>query len=807
MNSLWQDLRYSTRMLLKKPGFTLVAVITMALGIGANTAIYSVMHAAFFARYPIAEPDRLLRLYGEDQNRNLSQLNLSVPKFQFVRDQQTVFSSFGAANYNGFTLLDQGEPEQINGAFITANFLQTFGASPVVGRFFEPQEEETASAAVISESLWRERFGGDPSIIGRGLNLSGTAYTIVGVAPRLPAFWQADVWVTQPFQLPGTSRDLLQRGVSFLNVIGRLQPGTSAESAQQELSVIGQRYRTDNAEKADSTWNFATVPMRSDIVGSARSPLFTLLSAVGLVLLLACANVANLLLVRFAGRRREIALRQALGASRWRVVRQFWMESVMVSVLAAGLGVLLALWCLPALIRLAQNFVAFSGEIQINLTVLLATLGVALLTGLLMGSYPAAQASRCDLAVVLREGGRSQTGSPGQHRVRNLLVSLQVAVSLVLLAGAALLITSFFQLQKQPPGFQPDNVFAANLTLPTTRYPDIEAQGRFYLRLVENMRRAPGVTGASLVQGLPLTGANSRSPYARADGDVPPLKDRPLGLTRSITPGYFATMGIPLLAGRDFTERDLSHAPLVVIISRATARKLFADEDPMGRRLFMGSQNSIGLQMEIIGIVDDVRSQTLQQTAEVEFYRPVMQRQSPFMQLVVRTQSEPAAFAASARQVLKQLDAEMPLNNPTTVATIVEQSLAQERLLFTLLGVFAALALLLASVGIYSVVAYMVSQRTGEIGVRMALGAQRGNILRLILGQGLKPVALGVGTGLIGCLALGSFIQSQLYGVSAFDPVTLGAASISLAVVAAIACWLPARRAMRVDPMIALRYE
>jgi putative ABC transport system permease protein len=807
MKGFLKDLRYGLRGLLRRPAFTLVAVITLALGIGANTAIYSVMHAAFFARYPIANPDELLHLYGEDKGRNLQQLSLSVPKFQFLRDQQTVFSSIGAANYNGFTLIGNGEPVQVNGAFVTANFLQTFGASPIVGRFFEPQEEETPTVAVISETMWRERFGAAQSIIGQGLNLSGVSYTIVGVAPKLPPTWQADVWVTNPFQPPGLDRDLLQRGVSFLTVIAHLQPGTSAERAQQELAVITQRYRADNADKADSTWNLIQVPMRADIIGATRSPLLMLVSAVGLVLLLACANVANLLLVRFAGRRREIALRLAIGASRWRVVRQFWIESVIVSVVAALLGVLLAMVCMPALIRLAQNFVAFSSDIQINVPVLGVTFGLALLTGLLMGAYPAVQASRCAVATVLHEGGRSLMGSPSQRHVRNLLVGVQVAVSLVLLVGAALLIISFVQLQKQPPGFRAEGVFTADLTLPTTRYPDIAAQGRFYLRLAEELRHTPGVVNASLIQGLPLSGANSRSPYARAVGDVPPLKDRPLGPTRSITPGYFETLGIPLLAGRDFTERDTNDAPRVVIVTQSTARKLFPNESPLGRRIFMGSQNSTGLVMEIAGVVGDVRSQTLENVAEVEFYRPVMQRQSPFMQLAVRTQSDPAAFLTTARQALNRLDAEMPLNNPLTLETIVAQSLAQQRLLFTLLGLFAALALVLASVGIYSVVAYMVSQRTAEIGLRMALGAQRRDVFRLIVGQGMTPVAIGIAVGLVGCLALGSVVQRQLYGISAFDPLLLAAIGTGLAVVAGFACWLPARRATRVDPLVALRYE
>ena len=807
MDGFLRDIRYAVRGLLRKPAFTLVAVVTLALGVGANTAIYSVMHAAFFASYPITNPDELLRVYGEDNGRNLQQLNLSVPKFRFVRDQQQVFSGLGAANYAGFTLLNDGEPTQIAGAFTTANFLQTFGASPILGRFFELQEEENAPVAVISETMWRERFSEDKAIIGKGLNLSGVSYTIVGIAPRLPAIWQADVWVTQPFQLPGVDRDLLQRGVSFLAVVGRLKPGVSAERAQQEMAVITGRYRDNNAEKADATWNLVTVPMRADIIGTSRSPLLIMFSAVGLVLLLACANVANLLLVRFAGRRREIALRQAVGAPRWRVVRQFWIESVLVSLTASALGILIGLACLPALIRLAENFISFSNEIHINLPVLALTLVLSLLTGLLMGAYPAAQASRSALSEVLHEGSRSVTSSPGQRHLRNLLVGVQVAVSLVLLVGAALLVISFFKLQKQAPGFRPDGIFTANLTLPTSRYPNIDAQAHFYLRLVDELRSTPGVINASLIQGLPLSGNNSRAPYARADGEVPPLKDRPLGLTRSATPGYFATLSIPLVAGRDFTERDTNDAPRVVIISQSTARKLFPNENPVGHRILMGAQNSTGLAMEVVGVAGDVRSQTLEGVAEVEFYRPVMQRQTTFVQLAVRTESDPAAFASTARQVLLRLDAERPLNSPSTLAAIVAQSLAQQRLLFTLLGLFAALALLLATVGVYSVVAYMVSQRTAEIGLRMALGAERRDVLRLVVGQGMKPVVFGIGVGMFGCFVLGSFIQKQLYEISAFDPLTLAAAAIGLAVVASFACWLPARRAARVDPLVALRCE
>jgi putative ABC transport system permease protein len=800
------ELGHSWRRLARSPGFTAAAVVTLALGIGANAAIFSVLYAGFFVPYAIEDPDRLLRLYGSDLARDLDQLNLSVPKYEMARAQQTVFTSLEAANQTAFTLLDHGDAVQVTGAWTTAGFLQTFGARPVRGRFFEPGEEKGAPVAVVSESLWRSRFAGDPAVIGSTLRLAGATYTIVGVAPQLPAFWQAEVWLTDPFQLPGVPPDVLQRGVSFLATVGRLRPGVSREQAAAEMEVIAARYREQVKENADAAWRLYPLELRADIVGTSRGTLLTLLGAVGLVLLLACANVANLLLVRFSARRREIALRTALGAPRSRIVLQFLLESVTVSVLAGIAGTALAVWSLPALAALARDFVPFSDDIRVHVPVLAAALATALLTGLLMGAYPALQASRFDLVTALHEGGRSVAGGSGQTRTRNLLVSGQVAVSLLLLVAATLLLGSFSWLHRQAPGYRPDGVFVASLTLPASRYPAAGDQARLFLRMAAEMRAAPGVKDAALIQGLPLGGANSRAPYARVDGSIPPLKDRPLGLTRSVTPAYFSTLGIPVLAGRDFTERDDARGPLVVIVSRDTARRLFPDQDPIGRRVIMGSRDG-GQEMEIVGVVGDVRSQTLAQTAAVEFYRPVMQRNQPFMQLAVRTAGDPASFASTARAVMKRLDPELALSGVTTLEEVVSQSLGQQRLLVRMLGLFAGLALTLAVVGIYSVVSYSVRQRSTDIGVRMALGARPRDVLGLTLGQGMMPVGAGLAVGLGACLALGRLLQSQLYGVSAFDPLTLAGAGAGLAVIAAVACWVPARRAARLDPVTTLRAE
>jgi len=500
-------------------------------------------------------------------------------------------------------------------------------------------------------------------------------------------------------------------------------------------------------------------------------------------------------------------LRRALGASRGKIVRLFLVESLLVSMLAGIAGCLLGVWTLPALLRLAGAFLAFSADIQLNLPVLVATLGIALATGLAVGVYPAIQASSGDLPRALREGRRGVTEGRAQRGVRDLLVSGQVAVSLLLLVAAALLLGSFARLQQQPTGFRPEGLFVANLTLPAARYAASEAQGRFFVQLADELRGTPGVAAAGLIQGLPLTGANSRAPYARADGDVPPLKDRPLGLTRSITSGYFATLRIPLLAGRDFDDRDLASAPLVVILSRATARRLFPGQDALGRRVIMGSRDG-GQEMEVVGVVGDVRSQTLAETAAVEFYRPVTQRVAgPFMQIAVRTKGVPGVFAATARDVLRRLDPELPLNGPTEMAEVVSQSLGQQRLLFRLLGTFAALALTLSVVGIYSVVAYTVRQRASDIGVRMALGARPADVLRLVLGQGMMPVLTGLALGLLGCLSLGRLIETQLHGIAPTDPSTLAGAGLGLTLVGVAACWLPARQAARIDPLVALRGE
>jgi putative ABC transport system permease protein len=807
MRELTQDIRYAVRTLTKNPGFSLLAVVTLALGIGANTVIFSIVDAAYFSRYPLREPDRLLRIYGEDRAGATAQLGFSLPRFEFFRDHQTTFASVAAANYNGFALENPTGAEQVPGAAVTSAFFETIGATPLIGRFMRPDEEVDSGVVVLGEQMWRTRFAASPSALGQVLTLSGAGYTIIGVAPRLPGFWDAAVFLPDPFVVPGLSRELMLRGVTFLSVLGRLREGATDQQARRELAVLAAQYRSAHAANADAAWDATAVGLRDDIVGTARASLLTLLWAVGLLVVVACANVANLLLVRFAGRRQEIGLRTALGASRGRIVRQFLVESTLLSVVAAAAGAALAHAALPVLLVMAPNTLAFASDIHVSWAVLAATAALAVAVGLAMGMYPSLQSSRSDTVTALRDGGRSVAGAAGAQRVGRAIVAAQVAISLVLVVGAVLLVTSFLHLRQQPVGFAASDAFVAGINLPSSRYPDPASQGRLYDALAAELRQAPGVTHAVMAQTVPLLGPYSRAPYATAEGVVPPLAERPLGLTESVTPGYFDTMQIPLLAGRDFTDRDTAASSLVAIVSVSTARRLFNGETAViGRRIIMGSQGG-GQVMEIVGVSGDVRSVTLASTPEVEFYRPVSQRPRTFMQMVVRTTGDAAAFEPSARRIIGRLDPSLPLTGVTTLERTIDQSLGQERLLFSLLALFAGLAVVLSTVGIYGVVATFVGQRTVEIGLRMALGARATEIVGLVFRQSVPPVLVGLGLGIVAAAGLARSIQVLLYGVSALNPVTLTGAAATLAIIATTASAVPARRAARISPAVALRGE
>lgn len=807
-------MKHALRSLTRTPGFTCAAILILALGIGANTAIFSLVHDLFLRGLPFSQPDQIVRIYGEAPERNLRQLPFGIPRFEHYRDSdaaRTLFADIAADAFAAFAFTDRdGAPVRLLGARVTANYFTLLGLQPLQGRLFHRDEETSAHVALLTTHAWRTHFGSDPAILGRSITLNGTPHTVVGIIPNPPAAWfgpNAEVFTTQPFNQPGVLPELAARGVSFLRVIARIRPGVTLGQVHAALATVQDAYRAARPDTADASWQPTVVTAADDTVGNLRPAFATLLCAVGCVLLIACSNVANLLLVRFAARRREIAVRLALGAPRGRLIRLFVSESVLVSLLAGAVGLLLAAWLLSLVPTLAPNNALLARDISLHPLVLVASLALALLAGLAIGLYPALQSSRADLITALRDHTRALSGSRSQHQFRRILLGSQVALSFVLVVGAALLITSFLRLQRQEPGFRFDRLWFAVVNLPSNKYPDTASRARFAEKLQAGLENVPGLDSVALGQGFPLTGADSRAPFARADAPVP-MSERPIGLLRSISPGYLKTFGIPLLAGRDIDERDGPDRPHVVLISRAAARRLFPHEDPLGRRLLFGSDNGIGQPCEIVGVVNDVRSTSLAQENEVEFYRPLAQRSFPFLQLAVRTTHTDAATATPlVRAALRAIDPDLPFSPPTTMDDVVAASLGQRRLLMTLLAAFAALALLLSLVGIYSLVAYTVAQRTSEIGIRLALGASPAEVHRLILAQGMRPVLVGLLVGLIATVLLTHLLTSQLYQISPRDPLLLGANALLLALVAAIACWIPARRATQISPLTALRTE
>jgi predicted permease len=804
------DLRYALRSLLKAPGFTAIAVLTLTLAIGANTAIFSLIHDLFLRGLPFKDPSRIVHIYGEAKERDLTQLAFSVPKFWHYRDAQTAFSEVGADWGSGFVLSGQGEPVQVIGENVTANYFDLLGIHPFLGRNFRQDEEMHVNVALVTESFWRNRLGSDPAVLGRSIALNGVATTIVGVLPNLPISWfgrDAEVFTTTPFDNPNTTRDRMMRGYSFMRCIGRLKPGVSIQQAQATMPALEQSYRAQYPEAADSTWTSTLAGATEDATADLRPAFVTLLVAVSAVLLIACSNVANLLLVRFSGRRREIALRMALGAERRNVVRLFVLESTTVSLIAGVLGLGLALWIVDLVPKVAGDNVPLENGAALHWPVLVFTLTLSLITGIAIGAYPAWQSSRADLVDGLKESGRAVSGSRGQHRFRRGLVAAQVALSMVLLAAAAMLISSFVRLSNQATGFSSDHVWSAGIGLPASRYPDPDARGRFVQLLLEELQAAPGVEFATVTDALPLSGNYSQTPYARPDTNPQPVVRRALGLTRSISPAYFQTLRVPVFAGREFSEHDRADAPPVVILSSSTAKKLFPNESPLGHQMLFGVDNGIGLSAEIVGIVADVRSRELSKSNEIEFYRPWPQRSSSFCDIMVRSSMKFQTTTTTVRRVLDKIDKEMPILQPRTLDNVVKESLGQKRLTMGLLGAFAGIALLLAIVGIYGAVAYTVEQRTAEIGVRMALGAQVGDVLQLVIRQGMNPVLTGLVIGLIAIFVSGQFLAAQLYQVSPSSPILLGLTATALAVAALLACLIPARRAAMVDPVQALRTE
>jgi predicted permease len=802
------DVRFAFRQLFKSPGFTFLAVLTLALGIGLNTAIFSLINDLFLRGLPFQQPTRLLHVFSHFKEQTVD-FPLSAPRFMHFRDGQTIFDGFAGENAIAATVTGLGDPFQVPIFKTTSNWFDVLGLRAIRGRTFLPQEEEGADVAVVTDRFWKGRLGGDPNVIGRALTLDGVSHTIVGVIPKLPVSWtgpNADIWTTKPFIIPGFSHERMMRGTAFLRAVGRLKPGVTFEQARAALQLLENSYRAQYPEKIDARSGTVVKTLPEDVTENLRPGFATLLAAVTFVLLIACSNVANLLLVRFTGRRREISLRMALGATRASVLRLFVFESVLLSLIAGILGALLAWQLVPLVPRLAANFLPIEAgtATALSVPVLAFTIALSLLTGLLMGFYPALQSSRTDIMDALKEGGRGTAGSVRQQRFRKLLVGAQVALSVTLVAGASLLIASFLRLSHQDPGFKFDNLWTAFTVMPQAQYPDPATRTRLAEQLTNALRATPGVQDVTMSSAIPLGGGAAATLYTRAEGNVPPVAERKGAPSNDISPGWLRTLGIPLLAGRDFNERDIADHPNVVLISASGAKTVFGNENPIGKTLLVTSGS---VPVEIVGVVGDVRSVRLDQHNDMEFYRPFAQENFPFLTITVRSPLPPGSVTKLVQSALRTVDPSLALILPQAVSELMAQALGQAKLMMVLLGVFAAVALLLATVGIYGAVAYTVEQRTGEIGVRMALGAQTRDILRLIVRQGMKPVVFGLAIGVAAALAVGRLITSQLYQTSAYNPLLLSATLSILGVAALLACLFPAYRATLVNPVEALRTE
>ena len=788
------DLRFALRQLLKNPGFTAVAVLTLALGIGANTAIFSVINGVLLRPLPFKEPGQLVRLYESRPKVSLLQGPISPPTFLDWRQQNTVFEGMAAFHGGSLNLTGGGEPERLSATHVSVNLFALLGVKPMLGRTFGPDDEQENKVVVLGDGFWRRRFGGDRALIGQTISLDKQSYTVVGVMPssfRFPD--QADLWVPLTF----ANDEAANRGSRFLRAVARLKPGISLAQAGAEMETIARRLGSQYEENKD--WGVHVLAIREEIVGNIRPALLVLFGAVGLVLLIACANVANLFLARSAARQREIAIRSALGAGRGRLIRQLLRESLLLSLIGGLLGLLLSVWGTALLGTLVPSELPGVRELGPDVRVLAFTLIVSLLTGTLFGLLPALQLSRVDLNESLKEGRGSAGAS---HRLHGFLVVSEVALALMLLAGAGLLLKSFFQLKAVNPGFLPANVLTMQLSLPESKYPQGHQQAAFFGQVVQNIEALPGVQSAGVAPTLPLSGGLNSYGFS-LDGRASQPGDNLSAEHDSVTPRYFRALGIRLLQGRLFTDGDTASSPPVVIINETAARRFFPNENPLGRKVTIAGPEP----GEIIGVVEDVKQYALTRESPPHMYSPQTQKPSSGMTLFVRTARTPMSLVSAVRQAVLAVDKDQPVSDVQTMDQVLSESLAQRRFTMLLLGIFGATALLLSAVGIYGVMAYSVTRRTGEIGIRMALGAQRADILGLVFRQGGRLIALGLAVGLLGGLVLTRFLGSMLFGVTAHDPATFAAIAVLLAGVALLACWLPARRAARVDPMVALRAE
>ncbi|MFI5094334.1 MAG: ABC transporter permease [Candidatus Acidiferrales bacterium] len=808
MSKLLQDVRYAFRLLAKNPGFTAIAILTLALGIGANTAIFSVVNGVLLRPLPFRDPSRLVLIA---EKSSFPVISTSYENYMDWRDQSHSFESMEATRGGAITLTGAGEPERLNVQMATAGLFPMLGINPHIGRTFLPEEDRAGGAPVVllSYGLWQRRFGGSQDIIGKAINLDSQPYTVVGVLPSgFQILQPADVFL--PFMPWARTLPDDRNWHPGIIPLARLKPGVSRAQARAEMVGITKRLEQQYPDYNTGT-SADVVGLQDQIVRNSRPALLLLLGAVSFVLLIACVNVANLLLARAASRGREVAIRAALGAGRGRIVRQLLTESVLLSLAGGLLGVLMASAALGPLLKLAAGSVPQGAPIGLDPSVLAFTAGVSLFTGVLFGIMPAMRTAKLDLRKALNEGSRGATAGPGQHRLRGALVAMEIALAMLLLVGSGLLLRSFSRLQEVPPGFQPDHLLVADIPLSQTTYAKPEDRYQFFDRLVERAKSLPGVRSAAAASFLPVSGGGSIIHFNITGRPPKSPHEFVAAGYRTITPNYLETLGVPLLQGRLFTQADNEKAPAVVVINAAMVHTFFPNENPLGKRLQLGALPEQEVPtMEIVGVVGDVRP-GLGIDPQAEMYLPYRQADLvlPVFQLslVMRTAGDPVLQTSALRSALAQIDPNQPLVKVRTMEENMATTVAQPRFRAWLIGIFAMLALVLAGVGVYGVMSYAVTQRTSEIGLRVTMGAQPQDVFHIIVGEGLRLSLLGVGIGLVTALALTRLLQSFLFGISAYDPLTFVGVSVLLTLVALAASFFPARRATRVDPLVALRYE
>jgi predicted permease len=802
------DVRYAFRALARNPGFAAVAIFTMAVGIGANTAIFSVANALLLRPLPYWRPDRLALMDIQKKNSGDSGEPLSWLRFQQIGQSQRSFSNFAAFTEETFTLTGRGDPVELAAARVTWNFFDTLGVHPAAGRAFRPDEDKPGgdNVVLLSAGLWERRFAADPHVVGRQLTLDSKDYTVIGVLPRRFQFGllgpNVDVYAPRVFELNLVTPAQVQAGVGFLDFVARLRDGVGMRQVQADMDTLAAEYRRDNPKAPDSDPG-ATVlvgNLQDRMVAGVRTAVLILFGAVGLVLLIASANVSSLLLARALGRTREIAVRVAMGAARGMLVRQLLTESLMLALAGGALGAALSAWGTRALAAMGQGSLPLASEIRADSAVLAFTLAVSLAAGILFGLAPALQASRPDLNSVLRSEGRGSTPGRRHNLFRNLLVVSQVALSMVLLIGAGLAVRNFVQLTSGSPGFDARNLLTMNITLPPARYSQGPQMIAFFREVVRQVSNLPGVRSAAISSTLPLTTVRV-SPALPEGQPAVPLAERPLFNIQTLSPGYAATMRLPLLAGREFTDHD-ELPQRVLVVNQTLARRFWPNQNPVGKHITVGRSATPS---EVVGMVGDVHNNGVAADTRPEIYIPFAQLPWGSMNLVVRTTGEPREYAAAVRRCVLAIDKDQPVTQVLSMEEVLAEGAREPRFVATLLGGLAAIALLLAVVGIYGAVAYSVSERTEEMGIRMALGAARRDILLLALRQGLMPAAIGIVIGLAASLGLTRLMTKMLYHVSATDPSTFAGGAVLFAAVAMLASGLPSLKATRVDPIVALR--